>query len=159
MIALAESVAPGPELEFTNDTTAKALEQLGNYQITALPDNMIEDGLSGAPLEDEADWYSYVRRWYYDRSNNDQVYFSYETYLTDCTNMEERLRMLISLSMTSAPELVTINGYPGITMQDGDRASVAWIIGDVNKGVSFKLYSEQFTVTELLRMAESVQKR
>ena len=159
LIALAESVAPGPELEFTNDTTAKALEQLGNYQITALPDNMIEDGLSGAPLEDEADWYSYVRRWYYDRSNNDQVYFSYETYLTDCTNMEERLRMLISLSMTSAPELVTINGYPGITMQDGDRASVAWIIGDVNKGVSFKLYSEQFTVTELLRMAESVQKR
>ena len=159
LIALAESVAPGPELKVSNDTTAEALKQLGDYQITELPDNMIEDGLSGAPLENEDDWYSYVRRWYYDRSNNDQVYFTYETYITDCTNMEERLRMLISLSMTSEPEYITINGYPGITMQDGDRASVAWIIGDVNKGGTFKLYSEQFTVDELLKMAESVQKQ
>lgn len=159
LIVLAESVAPGPELEFTNDTTAEALEQLGDYQITALPNSMIEDGLSGAPLEDEDDWYSYVRRWYYDRSNNDQVYFTYETYLTDCTSMEERLRMLISLSMTSDPEYITINGCPGIAMQDGDRATVAWMIGDLNKGVSFQLYSEQFTVTELLKMAESVRKK
>ena len=159
LIAMAESVAPGPELEITNDTTAEALEQLGDYQITELPDNMIEDGLAGAPLEDEDDWYSYVRRWYYDRSNNDQVYFTYETYLTDCTDMEERLRMLISLSMTSEPEYITVNGYPGITMQDGDRATVAWVMGDVNKGVSFQLYSEQFPVDRLLAMAKSIQRK
>ena len=159
LIALAESVGPGPELALTNDKTAAALEELGDYQITELPDNMIEDGLSGSPLEDGGDWYSYVRRWYYDRSNNDQVYFTYETYLTDCTNMEERLRVLISLSMTSEPEYITINGYPGITMQDGDRATVAWVIGDVNKGVSFQLYSEQFAVDELLAMANSIQKK
>ena len=120
---------------------------------------MIEDGLSGSPLEDGGGWYSYVRRWYYDTNNNDYVYFTYETYLTDCTNMEERLRMLISLSMTSEPEYITINGYPGITMQDDDRATVAWVIGDVNEGVSFQLYSEQFTVGELLTMANSIQKK
>lgn len=159
LIALAESVAPGPELEFTNDATAEALEQLGDYQITALTDNMIEDGLSGAPLEDENDWYSYVRRWYYDRINNNQVYLTYETFITDSTNMKDTLRLCISLGLTSEPEFVTVNGYPGITMQDGNKASVAWIVGDVNKGVSFKLYSEQFTVTELLKMAESVQKQ
>lgn len=157
LILLAESVAPGPELEFTNDTTAEALAQLGDYQITALPDNMIEDGLSGAPLEDEDDWYSYVRRWYYDRTNNDQVYLTYETFITDSTDMKDTLRLCISLGLTSEPEYVTINGYPGITMQDGNRASVAWIIGDANKGVSFKLYSEQLTAVELLKMAESVQ--
>lgn len=159
LIALAESVVPGPELRVSNDTTAEALKQLGDYQITELPDNMIEDGLSGSPLEDGGDWYSYVRRWYYDRSNNDHVYFTYETYLTECTNMEERLRLLISLSMTSEPEYITINGYPGITMQDGSRATVAWVIGDVNKGVSFQLYSEQFAVDELLAMANSIQKK
>ena len=159
LLALAESVAPGSELEVTNDTTAEALKQLGDYQITALPDNMIEDGLSGSPLEDGGDWYSYVRRWYYNTTNNDHVYFTYETYLTDCTNMEERLKMLISLSMTSEPEYITINGYPGITMQDGSRATVAWVIGEVNKGVSFQLYSEQFTVDELLAMAHSIQKK
>ena len=73
--------------------------------------------------------------------------------------MEERLKMLISLSMTSEPEYITINGYPGITMQDGSRATVAWVIGEVNKGVSFRLYSEQFAVDELLAMANSIQKK
>lgn len=67
--------------------------------------------------------------------------------------------MLISLSMTSEPEYITIHGYPGITMQDGDRATVAWVIGDVSKGVSFQLYSEQFTVDELLTMADSIQRK
>lgn len=157
LMALAESVGPGPELEFTNDTTAEALKQLGDYQITDLPDNMVEDGLSGAPLEDEDDWYSYVRRWYYDKTNNDQVYFTYETYLTNCSTEEDVLRLFVS-GMTE-PEFVTINGYPGITLQDGDRAYVAWMNGDVSKGVSFQLFSEQFTVEELLEMAKSVQKQ
>lgn len=157
LIALAESVGPGPELEFTNDTTAEALEQLGDYQITDLPDKMVEDGLSGAPLEGEDDWYSYVRRWYYDKTNNDQVYFTYETYLTDCSTEEDVLRLFVS--GMAEPEFVTINGYPGITMQDGNRAYVAWMNGDVSKGVSFQLFSEQFTVDELLKMAESIQKQ
>ena len=156
LIALAQSVAPGPELPITNnDFTTKALEQLGDYSITVLPDNMVEDGLTGAPLEGEDDWYSYVRRWYYDKTNNDQVYFTYETYLTDCTTEEEVLRLFVS-GMTE-PEFVTINGYPGITMQDGNRAYVAWMDGDAKKGVNFQMFSEQFTVDELLKMAESVQ--
>lgn len=158
LITLAQSVAPGPELPVTNsDFTLKALEQLGDYRITALPDNMIEDGLSGSPLEDEDDWYSYVRRWYYDQTNNDQVYFTYETYVTDCSTEEEVLRLCVS-GMTE-PEFVTIHGCPGITSQDGDRAYVAWINGDVSKGVSFQLFSEQYTVEELLKMANSIQKR
>ena len=57
------------------------------------------------------------------------------------------------------PKFTNIQGYPAITLQDGQRAHVAWMIVDVNKGVSFQLYSEQFTVEELLKMAESVQKQ
>ena len=156
LIALAESVGPGPELAPTNDRTDVALEQLGDYRITELPENMVEDGLSGAPLEGEDDWYSYVRRWYYDRTNNDQIYFTYETYLTDCTTEEEVLRLFVN--GMAEPDFVTINGYHGITMQDGDRAYVAWMKGDVSKGVSFQLFSEQFTVDELLHFAQSVKK-
>lgn len=157
LIALAQSVAPGPELPITNNEyTTKALEQLGDYRITALPDNMVEDGLSGSPLEGEDDWYSYVRRWYYDKTNNDQVYFTYETYLTDCTTEQDALRLFVS--GMAEPEFVTVNGYPGITMQDENRAYVAWLDGDAKKGVSFQVFSEQFTVDELLKMAESVQK-
>lgn len=156
LIALAQSVAPGPELPITNNEyTTKALEQLGDYRITALPDNMVEDGLSGSPLEGEDDWYSYVRRWYYDKTNNDQVYFTYETYLIDCATAEDALKLFVS--GTAEPRFVTVNGYPGITMQDENRAYVAWLDGDAKKGVSFQMFSEQFTVDELLKMAESVQ--
>ena len=156
LIALAESVAPGPELPLSNnDWTNKALEQLGDYRITDLPKNMIEDGLSGSPREGDDDWYSYVRRWYYDKTNNDQVYFTYETYLTDCATAEDALKLFVS--GTAEPRFVTVNGYPGITMQDENRAYVAWLDGDAKKGVSFQMFSEQFTVDELLKMAESVQ--
>jgi hypothetical protein len=158
LILLAQSVAPGPELPISNnDFTAKALEQLGDYRITELPKNMIEDGLSGWPLEDGDDWYSYVRRWYYDKSNNNQVYFTYETYSTDCNTEQEVLKLFVPAF--TEPEFASIQGYPAITLQDGQRAYVAWMIGDVNKGVIFQLSSEQFTVEELLVMAESVQKK
>lgn len=158
LIALAQSVLPGPELQVTNDKTAAALQQLGDYQITSLPDNMVEDGLSGCPMEDGGGWYSYVRRWYYDTTNNDQVYFTYESYLADGSAVEDKLNTLVS-GLTGEPELVTINGNPGICLQDVDTAQVAWVIGDANKDVSFQLFSEQFTADELLKMAESVQKQ
>jgi len=158
LIALAQSVAPGPELPLTNnDWTIKALEQLGDYRITDLPKNMLEDGLTGSPLENADDWYSYVRRWYYDKTNNDQVYFTYETYSTDCNTEQEVLTLFVPAF--TEPEFTSIQGYPAITLQDEHRAHAAWIVGDVNKGVSFQLYSEQFTVNELLKMAESVHKK
>ncbi|OLA36218.1 MAG: hypothetical protein BHW31_06850 [Firmicutes bacterium CAG:110_56_8] len=78
LIAVAESVGIGPELKPTRwDDIRKALEQLGDYQITALPDGMVEDGLTGAPLENADDWYSYVRRWYFDPKTNQDIYLEY----------------------------------------------------------------------------------
>ena len=158
LILLAQSVAPGPELPISNnDFITKALQQLGDYHITELPKNMIEDGLSGWPLEGEDDWYSYIRRWYYDKTNNDQVYFTYETYSTDCNTEQEVLKLFVPAF--TEPKFGSIQGYHTIMLQDGQRAYVAWMIGDVNKGVIFQLSSEQFTVEELLVMAESVQKK
>lgn len=156
LIALAESVAPGPELQITDPYTAQALEQLGDYRITKFPETMIEDGLSGFPLEKEDDWYSYVRRWYYNTENNHQIFFTYETYITDLTNVEDTLRL--NVSGDGEPEMVTINGCPGIALQDGSRGKVVWLQGNAAKGVSFQLISEHFTIEELLAAAESIQK-
>ena len=64
--------------------------------------------------------------------------------------------MLISLSMTSEPEYITINGYPGITMQDGDRATVAWVIGEVNKET--KKGNKVLITTLTKKMAEDLTK-
>lgn len=157
LLAIAKSVASGPELQVTDNSTEIAVEQLGDYRITKFPEKMIEDGLSGSPLEDEDDWYAYVRRWYYNTENNHQIYFNYDTYKVDPPKSEEdTLRLFVS--GVNVPELVTIQGYPGIILQDEDRASVAWIVGDAAKGVVFQMTSEHFTAQQLLESAESVQK-
>ena len=157
LLAIAKSVASGPELQITDNSTSIAVEQLGDYRITKFPEKMIEDGLSGSPLEDEDDWYAYVRRWYYNTENNHQIYFNYDTYKVDPPKSEEdTLRLFVS--GVNVPELVTIQGYPGIMLQDEDRASVAWIVGDAAKGVVFQMTSEHFTAQQLLESAESVQK-
>ena len=154
LIAVAESVGIGPELKPTRwDDIWKALEQLGNYQITALPDGMVEDGLTGAPLENADDWYSYVRRWYFDPKTNQDIYLEYESYVTDCTDMEDVLQMLIG----TGGNPVTVHGCTGAALQNGESAAVVWLIGTPEKGISFRLSSSSFTAEALLPIAESVQ--
>ena len=154
LIAVAESVGIGPELKPTRwDDIRKALEQLGNYQITALPDGMVEDGLTGAPLENADDWYSYVRRWYFDPKTNQDIYLEYESYVTDCTDMEDVLQMLVG----TGGNPVTVHGCTGAALQNGKSAAVVWLIGTPEKGISFRLSSSSFTAEALLPIAESVQ--
>ena len=157
LAAIAKSVGPGPELTPTDaDKTEKALEQLGDYQITALPKGMVEDGLTGRPLENDGDWYSYVRRWYFDRKTNQAIYFEYESYVADDTPPEEIARMFIGQGNN---RMITVNGCVGAALQDEARASVVWVKGDEAKGTLFKLSSNDFPVDALLKMAESVQKQ
>ena len=156
LIAVAKSVGPGPELEPTDaDKTVKALEELGDYRITALPAGMEEDGLMGCPLEDGGGWYSYVRRWYYNKQTNQELYFTYESYVSDAASVEEVIRMNLGEGCT---QFQTIQGCPGGAMQVGDSANVVWVQGDAAKGVSFMLMSPDYSLEELLNIAESVRK-
>lgn len=155
LIAIAKSVAPGPELTPTNaDKTEKALEQLGDYQITALPKGMVEDGLTGCPLEDGGGWYSYVCRWYFNKKTNQELYFTYESYVSDAASVEEVVQMNIG---NTPAEFQTVLGCAGATAQVGSDAEVVWIQGSEAKGVSFTLISPNYSVEELLEIAESVQ--
>ena len=154
LIAIAKSVAPGPELTPTDaDKTGKALEQLGDYQITALPKGMVEDGLTGRPLEDGDGWYSYVRRWYFNKKTNQELFFAYESYVSDASSVEEVIQM--DIGDTSA-EFRTILGCTGAVAQVGNDVKVVWIQGNEAKGVSFILISPDYSVEELLKIAESV---
>lgn len=155
LIAIAKSVAPGPELTPTDaNKTEKALEQLGDYQITELPKGMVEDGLTGRPLEDGGDWYSYVRRWYFNKKTNQELYFTYESYVSDAASVEEVIQMDIG---DTPAEFRTILGCTGAAAQVGNNAEVVWIQGSEEKGVSFMLISPDYSVEELLQIAESVQ--
>lgn len=159
LIAIAKSVGPGPELEPTDaDRTEKALEQLGNYQITALPNGMVLDGLACSPLEGGGGWYAYVRRWYYNKRTNAELYFEYESYITDeCSSVEDVVRMDIG-GEDAAVQTVMVNGRAGATLQEERGATVVWVLGDETKGIVFKLFSKAFSEKELLEIAQSVQK-
>ena len=155
LIAIAKSVAPGPELTPTDaDKTEKALEQLGDYQITELPKGMVEDGLTGRPLEDGDGWYSYIRRWYFNQKTNQELYFAYESYVSDAASVEEVIQMDIG---NTPAEFRTILDCTGAAAQVGNDAKVVWVQGNEAKGVSFMLISPDYSGEELLKIAESVQ--
>lgn len=160
LVAIAKSVGSGPELEPTYaDRTEKALEQLGDYQITALPKGMVLDGLACSPLEGGGGWYAYVRRWYYNKRTNAELYFEYESYITDGSLSEEDVvRMDIGSGGDTVVQTVTINGCTGAALQEERGATVAWVLGDETKGIVFKLFSKAFSVEELLEIAQSIQK-
>ena len=160
LLPIAKSVAPGPELEPTyHSKTLLALEELGDYQITELPDGVEQDELTGRPLSDGGGWYSYIRRWYFDKKTNAQIFFTYETYNygDKPIPLEEAAKMYIGGD--SDPQYQTICGCPSAFIQKDASAEVIWFQGNEQKGVLFNLYSEDYPVEELLTMAESVRKQ
>lgn len=160
LLSIAKSVAIGPELEPTNHSkTLLALEELGDYQITDLPDGVEQDELTGCPLSDGGGWYSYIRRWYFDKKTNAQIFFTYETYDygSDLVSIEEAAKMYIGGDKD--PQYQTICNCPGAFIQKDNSAKVVWYQGNDQKGVRFYLHSEDYPVAELLAMAESVRKQ
>lgn len=160
LVAIARSVGLGPELTPTNASKAtEALKELGDYRITALPAGMEEDSFTGWPLENG--WYAYVRRWYFDKETGKELFFSYETYVSDDTvTLEELAQMHIGSSEPA--QAYTIQGCPAAGAVVGELAphsDVVWIQGTQENGLSFALSSADFTVEELVKIAESVQKQ
>lgn len=162
VIAMARSVALGPDLTPSQDEKISlALEQLGDYRITQLPEGMVQDEMAGAPLENDDDWYSYVRRWYVNTATNDRIYLEYESYITtpaDSVSAQEIVDMLVgSVNHPDAVKHMEINGCPASALEYDGNATVAWASGDGQKGTVFSLYSQDFTAAELVEIAKSVQ--
>lgn len=155
LLKIAKSVAPGAELKPTNAAwTEEALAQLGDYQITDLPDGMVADGLTGAPLEEGGGWYSYVRRWYFDKKTNREIYFEYESYLSSLASPEEMAKAYVG---DGAVQMVTVCGFPGAALETDSGVSVAWVLGDGKTGTRFKLVSRDYSAEELVKIAQSVE--
>lgn len=162
VIAMARSVALGPDLTPSQDEKLSlALEQLGDYRITQLPEGMVQEEISGAPLENDDDWYSYVRRWYVDKTTNDKIYMEYESYITppeDSVSAQEIADMHVGrVNHPDAVKHMDINGCPASALEYDGNGTVAWAAGDGQKGTVFSLYSQDFTAAELVEIAKSVQ--
>ena len=152
ILEMARSVAPGPELSATNaGKTDEALKQLGDYRITALPEGMREEGVAGWPKENPDDWYSYVRRRYVCLADNREIGMEYSTYVSQDTSVQEVACMIIG---TNAKP-IQINGYTGAYSEYEGHTTVAWI--NESSGLSFELFSDDFSAAELIEKAKSVQ--
>ena len=160
LLAMAESTAEGEPLVPTRTPqTKKALEQLGNCSPEYLPEGYEELTVQGSPLSEGGGWYSYVRKWYVNRTENTNVYLEYETYniITEegyTDDARTACSFLIPGYHILRDEIVgievEINGMFGIA----DQQDIAW--ADPEKHIVYHLHSEDVTGEELLKIAQSI---
>ncbi|MGM9603824.1 MAG: hypothetical protein ACI3XG_02035, partial [Faecousia sp.] len=160
LLAIARSVAPSEPLTPTRSAgQQKALEELGDYRITGLPENYSQTDLMASPLEDGGGWYAYVRRWYGDKVSTDStVYFEYEHFnlVSDEPSNHETAPVENSpetiLEYRGGGEPITIQNMPA-AIADG---RVSWV--DWENQVVFSIIAGQLGREELIALAQSVQR-
>jgi len=160
LLAMAKSTAEGKTLVPTrSESTIKAVEELGDYHPAYLPEGYEEQGTMGSPLAEGSGWYSYVRKWFVNKAENNQIYFEYETYrIATEDGYTDDAKTICSffipgcniLTDEIAGEEVEINGMFGLAAKN----HIAW--ADPETHVVYHLYSEDVTADELLKVAQSI---
>ena len=158
ILSMAESTAEGEYLTPSrSELTIKAVKELGDYYPEYLPEGFVEQGTMGSPIEQGGGWYSYVRKWFVNREENDQIYFEYESYriaTDDGYSYDPKAACACYMNTNQQGELVAeeiqINGMFGYVR----RNHIAW--ADPDKHVVYHLYSDDITADELLKVALSI---
>lgn len=158
LLKMAKSTAEGePLVPSRSEETKIAIEELGDFAPTYLPDGFEEQGVQASPLSAGGGWYSYVRKWYVNKAENTQIYFEYETYSIDTeSGFEDNAKTVCSFFIPgyergiAVYEEVEVNGMFGLTTEH----HVVWADPAVHK--VFHLYSEDITGDELLKVAQSI---
>ena len=157
VLEVARSVGLGEEQTVPQDEkTQQALEQLGDYRLTQLPEGMTQVDMAGWPLEREGDWYSYVRRWYANKLNNQQLYLEYATYVADPEYTPSLQDLANQLTGGTDPQAVAVGDSTGALAETEAGATLVWVQGTLEKGLSFTLYSDDLSGEELLALAQRV---
>ena len=161
LMRVAESVRPDPDLKPTNeDRYQLALEELGDYQITGLPENYPETEFIASPKEDGGGWFAYVYRWYIDAKKNTTVELEYETFLLngdkdgdsaqDSEPVPETPDTI--LKMNGGGEATTVQGMPAAVTQ----GHIVWV--DWENKMLFQITADSMDADQLQQLADSVQK-
>ena len=156
LMRVAESIQLNPDLKPTNaDRYRLALEELGDYQITGLPDNYPETEFIASPKEDGG-WFAYVYRWYIDAKKNTTVELEYETFLLNGDSAHDSEPVPETpdtiLKMNGGGEAATVQGMPAAVTQ----GHIVWV--DWEKKVVFQITADSMNADQLQQLADSVQK-
>ena len=146
LLRVAQSVQPDPELRPTKeDRFQLALEELGDYQITGLPDRYSETEFIASPREDGGGWYAYVKRWYTNTQQNVTIFFQYESFsLADGVTAEA-----VGIP-AQGPD--TVQGMPAAVSDD----QIVWV--DWENQVVFQISHDGLGAEQLQKLADSVMK-
>ena len=160
LIAMAEGTAEGDPLVHSRaDKTVEAVAELGDYSPTYLPAGFEEQGVLGSPISDGGGWYSYVRKWYVNKSENTRIYFEYETYaIATEDGYKDDAKTVCSFFIPGCDILkgiivgdeVEIDGMYGIAAGN----HIAW--ADPESHRVFHLTSEDIIGADLLKVAQSI---
>ena len=160
LIAMAESTAEGePLTPSRSEETKQAISELGDYSPTYLPEGFEEQGVQASPMSDGGGWYSYVRKWYVNKKENTQIYFTYETYaIATEDGFTDDARTICAFQIPGCDiekgiivgDEVEINGMYGLAT--GNR--IVW--ADPENHVFYYLHSEDIIGEELLKVAQSI---
>lgn len=130
--------------------TKTAMEELGDHDLTFIPDNFISAGTAGCPKSMGGDWYAYVRRVYVNKSTNTELILTYESYRVDY--MENTAENILSLGGNG--DDITVNGMPGRTLKRITGNSVYWV--DTDNCIRYMLYSAKISMDDLVTLAQHV---
>jgi hypothetical protein len=160
LIAMAESTAEGEPLTPSRaEETKQAISELGDFSPAYLPEGFEEQGVHASPLSDGGGWYSYVRKWYVNKSENTQIYFTYETYaiMTE-EGYTDDAKTICAFQIPGCDILkgiivgdeIEINGMYGLATDN----RIVW--ADPETHVYYYLYSEDVIGIELLKVAQNI---
>lgn len=161
LLAVAQSTGAGEPLTTTRaNSTVKALEELGDYSPTVLPEGYEEQGVMGSPLEEGGGWYSYVRKYYVNKEENTSIYFEYESYAIDTeAGYVDDAKTACSLFIPGS------NALDGVVIGEEGEINgmfalitgnhIAW--ADPQRHVAYHLTSEDVLGDDLLEIARSIQ--
>lgn len=160
VLAIARSTAEGEPLTPSHGhKTGEAIAELGDFSPAYLPDGFEEENVVGSPIADGGGWYSYVRKWYVNKSENTRIYFEYESYVIATEDgYKDDARTVCSffipgyfiLENMVVGEEVEINGMFGIATGN----HIAWADPETHR--VFHLTSEDILGEELLKVAQSI---
>lgn len=160
LIAMAESTAEGEPLEPSrSEETKQAISELGDFCPSYLPEGFEEQGVQASPLSSGGGWYSYVRKWYVNKSENTEIYFTYETYaIATEDGYTDDAKTICSFQIPGcdilngiiAGDEIEVNGMYGLATGN----HVVW--ADPDNHVFYYLFSEDVTGAELLNVARSI---
>lgn len=152
LVAMAESVrASDTALTPTYDgLKAEALAELGDYQITALPENFVLETFTAMPTSQGGGWYGYVNRHYVDTAANTYLTLNYETYSLD--GQENTAQNVLALY--GGGDSVSVSGHEGVCFTGDGYTVVRWV--DTDACLVFALTSDTLTPVELVQLAQSV---